>query len=224
MKVKLFLIALMFFAANVLVANNDQEKIKLTGKVTDNNKKPIADAVIIIDTLQTDITTNARGYFQIEIPKTVKKIFIYSEEYGILGTEYNGETSLSFMYIEKNAVNNDQVQIGYGSADKQNTGYAISDIEVSKEEASSSFRNIFEMIKARVPGVNVIGETVIIRGVKSFNSNTDPLYVVNGNITSDISYILPHEVKSINVLKDASASVYGTRGANGVIVIKLKDR
>ena len=97
MKAKLFLTALLLFATHALVAGNDQEKVKLTGKVTDNNNKPIADAIIIIDTIQTDITTNARGYFQIEIPKTVKKVYVYAKEYGILGAEYNGEASLNFM-------------------------------------------------------------------------------------------------------------------------------
>src|SRR5690606_26506537 len=199
----LFLIALLLFATHIVIASNDQEKVKLTGKVTDNNNKPIADAIIIIDTVQTETTTNARGYFQIEIPKTVKKVYVYSKEYGILGAEYNGETSLNFMYIEPKAKEEDQVQVGYGSVDKQNLGYAIGELDVENDKGNNSFQNIFEMIKARVPGVRVVGNSIIIRGVKTFNAGTDPLYVVDGSILSDISFIPPNEVKSINILKDA---------------------
>lgn len=222
MKVKLFLIAFMLLTTHAVIAGNDQEKVKLTGKVTDNNNKPIADAIIIIDTIQTEITTNARGYFQIEIPKTVKKVFVYSKKYGILGAEYNGETSLSFMYIEPNLKGEEQVRVGYGSIERQNLGYAIGELDVENEKGNDAFQNIFEMIKARVPGVRVVGNSVVIRGMKTFTAGTDPLYVVDGSITSDISFIPPNEVKSINVLKDASASVYGSQGANGVIEITLK--
>jgi len=222
MKAKLFLTALLLFATHALVAGNDQEKVKLTGKVTDNNNKPIADAIIIIDTIQTDITTNARGYFQIEIPKTVKKVYVYAKEYGILGAEYNGEASLNFMYIEPNPKEEDQVKVGYGTVDRKNLGYAVGELDLENDKGNNSFQNIFEMIKARVPGVRVLGNSVIIRGVKTFNSGTDPLYVVDGSIISDISFIPPNEVKSINVLKDSSASIYGSQGANGVIEITLK--
>lgn len=222
MKVKLFLIALMLFATNTLVANNDQEKIKLSGKVTDNNKNPIADAIIFIDTIQTEITTNARGYFQVEIPKTAKKVSVYSEEYGMLDTEYNGERKLNFMYVKPKTSGSDPVTVGYGSVEKQNLGYAVSELNVENEKGNETFQTIFDVIKARVPGVRVVGNSVIIRGVNSFNTSSDPLYVVNGSITSDISFIPPNEVKSINVLKDASASVYGSRGGNGVIEITLK--
>lgn len=222
MKVKLFLIALMLFATHTAVASYDQEKVKLTGKVTDNNNKPIADAIIIIDTLQTEVTTNARGYFQIEIPKTVKKVFVYSEKYGMLGAEYNGEKKLNFMYVEPQTSDRDPVRVGYGSVEKRNLGYAVSELDVEHEKGNETFQTIFDMIKARVPGVSVVGSNVIIRGVKTFNGSSEPLYVVNGSVTSDISFIPPTEVKSINVLKDASASVYGSRGGNGVIEITLK--
>ena|SRR5690606_33748548 len=222
MKVKLFLIALMLFATNTVVANNDQEKVKLTGRVTDNNKNPIADAIIIIDTIRTEITTNARGYFQIEIPKTVKKVSVYSEGYGILDTEYNGERKLNFMYVKPQTPGSDPVTVGYGSVEKQNLGYAVSELNLENEKGNETFQTIFDVIKARVPGVSVVGNRVVIRGVNTFSGSSDPLYVVNGTIVSDISFIPPNEVKTINVLKDASASVYGSRGANGVIEITLK--
>ncbi len=63
---------------------------------------------------------------------------------------------------------------------------------------------------------------MIIRGVNTINASSDPLFIVDGVEVPDISNIPPNEVKSISVLKDASASIYGSRGGNGVIIIELK--
>ena len=63
---------------------------------------------------------------------------------------------------------------------------------------------------------------IIIRGVGSINSSNDPLILVDGSEITDLSTINPNDVKSVNVLKDASSSIYGVRGANGVILITTK--
>ena len=80
------------------------------------------------------------------------------------------------------------------------------------------------MIQGQCPGVEVEGTKVRIRGVSSINSPTDPLFVVDGIIQNGgVDYISPNDVKSITVLKDAaSCAIYGSQGANGVILIDLK--
>ena len=78
------------------------------------------------------------------------------------------------------------------------------------------------MIAGRIPGVDVAGKKVRIRGVNSMVSNNDPLFVVNSIPLNSIDHILPQDVESISVLKGPSATIYGSRGVNGVIVIKLK--
>lgn len=126
----------------------------------------------------------------------------------------------------------------YNRADKvYNTGYGtVTDIEntaaissVKIDESISLYNSIFEYIRDRVPGVIVRkdasgnGGKIIIRGVNSIQGSTDPLFVVDGVTVEDISWINPNDIKSIDVLKDASAtSIYGMRGANGVIVITTK--
>ena len=62
----------------------------------------------------------------------------------------------------------------------------------------------------------------VIRGINSINASTDPLFIVDGSAVNDISYLSPKDVKSVEVLKDASASIYGSRGACGVIIITTK--
>lgn len=78
------------------------------------------------------------------------------------------------------------------------------------------------MIKGKIPGVVVNGESIRIRGPNSFFQNNDPLFVVDGIPVSSISNIRPNMVESISVLTEAAASIYGSRGVNGVIVITLR--
>ncbi|MGQ9620019.1 MAG: TonB-dependent receptor plug domain-containing protein [Bacteroidales bacterium] len=85
----------------------------------------------------------------------------------------------------------------------------------------SSYTNIYDMIKGEVPGVHVAGKKITIQGASSFLLSTDPLILVNGIETHDIDDISPNQVKSIEVLKGSAASIYGSRGANGVILITL---
>jgi len=96
----------------------------------------------------------------------------------------------------------------------------VSSSDVSGGEYAS-FSSIYDVLKT-IPGVVVSGTGVTIRGVGTTGSSS-PLFVVNGITVNSISGINPSIVKSIEVLKGPAASVYGMRGANGVILIKLKD-
>lgn len=225
MKVKLLLgIVLSLFVFQGVKAQESDIQT-LIGNVKDADKNPVVGAYVFLDTVKTDVVTNGRGYFQINVPKKIKKIYIVSEEYGILGADYSGEKTLNFMYLINNknaAIERELIDMGYGNVLKKNVAYSVSKLDLENEKGNAAFSTIFEMIKSRVPGVRVTGNRVIIRGVKTLNSGTDPLFVVDGSVVSDISFIPPNEVKSINVLKDASASIYGARGANGVILITLK--
>jgi TonB-dependent SusC/RagA subfamily outer membrane receptor len=79
------------------------------------------------------------------------------------------------------------------------------------------------MIRGKLAGVYVSRDNKItIRGVSSIRNISDPLFVVDGSIVSNIDYISPNNVKSISVLKGAEASIYGSQGSSGVIIIKTK--
>ena len=114
----------------------------------------------------------------------------------------------------------DPVNIGYATVDSKDLSTAVSKVDTRN---AVQYKTIYEMIEGRCAGVEVSGERVIIRGMGTVNGSSDPLFVVNGVPTDDISYINPNDVKSISVLKDAgSCAIYGSRGANGVILIDLK--
>lgn len=133
--------------------------------------------------------------------------------------------SLSACGSLQSRTDDETVDIGYGTSKKSNLTNSVSKLDINEKEIGG-YSNIFDYLRGRVPGVTVNGRgpnaTVQIRGISSINCPTDPLYVVDGVVVNDISMINPNDVKSVSVLKDASASIYGSRGANGVIIITTK--
>jgi len=98
---------------------------------------------------------------------------------------------------------------------------ALSTLEV--DENAIAYHDIYEYIQGKVPGVMVRGDKIIIRGVSTIAQSTDPLFIVDGVPMESIGWVNPNNVKSISVLKDGSeCAIYGSRGANGVIVITTK--
>ncbi len=122
---------------------------------------------------------------------------------------------------------NDGINIGYGSVSKDELTYSVTQVDVEEKEAVT-YTDIWDYLRGRVPGMSIdhaeAGQTpnIMIRGASSINSSTQPMIMVDGVETTDISYLRPADISSVSVLKDASASIYGTRGANGVILITTK--
>jgi len=116
----------------------------------------------------------------------------------------------------------DIINIGYGTTTKKTSTYASSSVRINENEIGT-YATIYDYLRGRVPGVDVASDnSITIRGINSINGPTDPLILVDDVETDDISGINPRDVANISVLKDSSASIYGARGGNGVILITLK--
>lgn len=122
-----------------------------------------------------------------------------------------------------NPASEEEINIGYGSVKKKDLTTAVDKIEVNPNVVSS-YTTIAEYIRGRVAGVEVNPNgTIRIRGANSINSPTEALIVVDGTICDNINSINPNDVHSVEVLKDGgSAAIYGSRGANGVVLITTK--
>lgn len=119
----------------------------------------------------------------------------------------------------------DSINVGYGYVRKKDLTTSVSQLPVDQKEIGS-YTHIGEYLAGRVPGLVVhktgSGYKYIIRGATSIYGSTDPLFIVDGMEVMDIDYLNPRDVKSVEVLKDSSASIYGTRGACGVILITTR--
>ena len=114
----------------------------------------------------------------------------------------------------------DDVNLGYQKIRRRDSTSATSTVRVKR---GTGYSDIYEYLQGRVAGLEVNGTTLRIRGDRSILGNNEPLILVDGVVTDDISYISPDEVERNDVLKDAaSTAIYGSRGANGVILITTR--
>lgn len=116
----------------------------------------------------------------------------------------------------------EEVNIGYGTMSRKELGYSVDKVNV-KEDVVSSYTNIAEYLRSRVAGLEINSNgTIQIRGKNAIIGPTEALILVDNMPCSNINDINPRDVKSVEVLKDGSASIYGMQGANGVVLITTK--
>lgn len=229
----LLLISLFIVGSANAQSKKKKKKVILKALVIDTENRPIQNASIFVDGKKSSVKSDVNGRFQLKLKRTAKTITVFTLFNGAAELKYQGQKEITFILIPRNAVqqdplntpsreDNDLVDIGYGKAKKRNLSTSVG--EVNKEHLKNAFHyiSIYDMIKGEVTGVVVNGESITIRGISSINFSNQPLFVVDGVPTSNISNLSPNDVKSISVLKGASAAIYGSRGANGVIVIRLK--
>ena len=213
----------------LLVISSGHAQTKVSGTVSNNKNKPLAGAMIYLDSINSNVKTDKKGVYEVMLMGDVQAIHVFSPKYGLLTHDYNNEEKVDFVYIDGRLPANerlgskDRVAIGYDEVDQQYVATKVEQVDAEERIDATRFLSIYDLIRDRVSGVRVSSDNKItIRGVNSFISSQDPLFVVDGNIVSTIDFILPVDVDKISVLKGSEASMYGTRGANGVLVIKTK--
>jgi TonB-dependent SusC/RagA subfamily outer membrane receptor len=225
----LLMIVLLLPFFQELPAQKAPKKITISGTVTDTDQKPVAAAIIIIDNKKTDHVTDMKGFYKIKVNADAKLITVFSMQKGMLDEPINGRTVIDFRFTIKTqeqpadqsgGKNLETVNVGYGTQKKSEMTTTVGKID-GQNPKYQSYTNIYDMIRGEVPGVQVSGKTIVIQGPQSINLSSDPLLVVDGMVVSSIDDIRPRQVKSIEILKGPSASIYGSRGTNGVILITL---
>jgi TonB-dependent SusC/RagA subfamily outer membrane receptor len=225
----LFVLILSLFSIQVSNAQKSNKKIKITGTVVDAASRPVVGALIMVDGVKSDEVTDSKGAYSIKVlptAKTLTVLSLYTNE--MKAVDINGNPVINFILGKTGTTTGGQAQkqgetvdIGYGTGKKDQSTNPGSKTDMNSARGKS-YLNIYDMIKGEVPGVTVIGTSIQLQqGSGSFISSTEPLFVVDGNVVNQISNIVPSEVRSISLLKGSAAAIYGSRGANGVIVITL---
>lgn len=225
-----FILFLTLFVISVpLSGQKEKKKYILSGMVTDNSGKPVQGAMILIDKQNTNIVTDSKGQYKVKIKSTSKKITVFTFSGVTLDAEINGRKIINFIIEGTMATENpigvpageETVNIGYGIVKSKDVTSSVGQVDGSGEKYAS-YSNIYDMLRGTVAGVQVNGKNITIQGLGTTNTNNQPLFVVDGIIISSIDDIQPVQVKSVEILKGASASIYGSRGSNGVLLITLK--
>ena len=223
----IILLSVMFF--NGLTAQKKDKTVVISGYVVDKNQYPVANAGILIDNVETNLVTNTKGYFKVTVNPSAEKIGINIPMTGIIEEYIDGRKRIKFclnVSVAQEMENlynaeDDEINVGYGTQNKRDLTTPVNKIDGTQKKFAS-YNTIYDMIRGEVPGVRVSGKSIKIQNSSSFLMGTEPLYIVDGVTMQSIDLVMPQMVKSIEVLKGASASIYGSRGSNGVILITLK--
>jgi TonB-dependent SusC/RagA subfamily outer membrane receptor len=204
-------------------------QLSITGIVKDSDGTPLPGASVLEKGTTNGVITDFDGNFKIDI-KNANAILIVSY-LGFQQREVSaaGQTNISIMLDEDSSKLDEVIVTGYTSERKSDLTGAVSIIQLD-ETTNQPLASVNELVQGRSAGVDVLrsnapgGNAAIrIRGFSTIRNN-DPLYVVDGvPTTTGINLINPNDIESLQVLKDASsASIYGSRAANGVVVITTK--
>lgn len=208
------------------------QQFRITGTVHDKKTNdPIIGASILVKNTSNGIITDVDGKFELQNVSKGNTLIVSYVGYRSQNILVDGsKRNFSILLDEDNEVLDEVVVVGYGTQKKQDiTGSVVSVGEGKFTEGVNT--NAFQMINGKAAGVNIsqtssapgASTKIQIRGAGSINSSNSALVVVDGLPGVDASSINPSDIKSIEVLKDASAAaIYGTRAANGVVLITTK--
>lgn len=219
------------YAENLDISSvTQQSKQRVTGTVTDVLGEAIIGANVSEKGNPSNGTiTDVEGKFSLSVPNKSVLVISYIGYITQSVQLVPGKEQYAVKLAEDSKTLDEVVVVGYGVMRKSDLTGSVGKINVDDLKKVSTVDAV-QAMQGRMAGVNIVsnsgspgaGATVRIRGIGTFN-NSDPLYIVDGFPVGDISHIAPSDIESLEVLKDASATaIYGSRGANGVIMVKTK--
>ncbi len=223
----LLLLPLLLLSSYVFAQNKE-----ITGKVTDQTTgKPISGVSILANNVKGGATSKSDGSYTITVKKNSSTLIFSSVGFATQSISIEDKTSIDVALTAQVKTEDDVIVIGYGTQKKSSVTGAVSKYKNEKLDQSPVSR-LDQALQGKIAGVqvqNLSSEAgsdpkVQIRGLSSISAGQSPLVVIDGLITYDgLSFVNMSDVESVEVLKDAaSAAIYGSRGANGVILVTTK--
>ena len=206
-----------------------QQQRGVSGKVTDSAGLPLPGVTVVIKGTTIGNITDANGIYVLNNISDNSILVFSFVGMRTLEVVVGSQTNISVSLEEETIGIEEVVAIGYGVQKKADLTGAVSNVKAEKLNIEGN-TNILRSLQGKLSGVEIVssgGEpgnnsTVMIRGIGTFNNNS-PLYIVDGMYMDNINFLNPNDIESIDVLKDASsAAIYGSRAANGVIIVTTK--
>lgn len=213
----------------VIVPGEQMNGRQISGTITDELGEPVIGANIIEKGTSNGTVTDIDGHFSLNVEENAVLMVSYI---GYLSQEINttGRSTFNIIMVEDLKTLEEVVVIGYGSVKRRDVTTAVSSISTESLDERPIISTA-QAIQGKAAGVNVYqpngapgGEMVIrVRGTTSFNGSNSPLYVVDGVPVDNMNFLSPTDIADIQILKDASsAAIYGSRAANGVVLVTTK--
>lgn len=205
------------------------EKQKVSGVVTDQNGEPVIGASVVLRGNKTGVVTDIDGVFV--LPGVTPGALVDISSVGYMGTTVRADRpELRVTLAEDTKLLDEVVVIGYGQMKRKDITTAVSVVS-TKDIDERPIVSAAQALQGKAAGIQVVqpsgapgsGLAIRVRGATSVQASNEPLYVVDGMPTDEISSLSPNDIESMQVLKDASsAAIYGARAANGVVLITTR--
>ena len=227
-KITFFLLSLVIAPASVY-ADSLQQARTISGIVVGEDSEPVIGASVSVPGTSIGTVTDVDGKFQLSVPAGQSTIQVTYLGYQPQTLSIAGQTTITVRMKPENQDLDEVVVIGYGTVKKRDLTGAVSSVK-NTEITMAPVTNILEAMQGRVSGLDIVREDgrvnsssrIMLRGNRSLTAENEPLYIIDG-IQGDINTLNANDIASIDILKDASSTaIYGSSGANGVIMVTTK--
>jgi len=220
-------------ATNGSAINQQNEKKHVSGIVKDKNGAPVPGASVMIPNSTVGTITGPDGSYALDVPAGTKTLEVGSLGYTTVQITLGAGSVYNVSLEEDSEMLQETVVVGYGTQKKANLTGAVSSVNYENQNiASRTITDASNALAGMAPGLQVMqssgapgadGASLLIRGTGTLNSGSSPLVIVDGQPGS-LSTLNPNDISNISVLKDAASSaIYGSRAANGVILVTTKN-
>ncbi|MDE6098389.1 MAG: TonB-dependent receptor plug domain-containing protein, partial [Muribaculaceae bacterium] len=210
--------------------SNTTGRRKVSGTVSDENGDAVIGASVMIAGTKDGVATDLDGNFTLDLPAG-KDLVVSSVGYESRTVNVGNRTHVDIILDEEKSLLDEVVVVGYGTQRKSDITGSVSSVKASELQVAP-VASAAEALQGRVAGVvvqNTSGDpsgstSIRIRGSNSLTYGNDPLVIIDGVQDASLGSLNPNQIESMEVLKDAAAlSIYGSRGANGVIIVTTKE-
>lgn len=220
---------LLVLALGTIINTAAAQETSVTGKVIDSGGEPLPGVNILEQNTGNGTVTDLDGNFELTVASPQANLVFSFIGFESQVVALNGRSQLDITLQEELTGLDEAVVIGYGAQKEKEMTSAITTLK-TEDLVKTPTSNAMQALQGRVAGVQIVSKgtpgaspTVRVRGIGSFEGGAAPLYVVDGMFFSNIDFLNPNDIKTLSVLKDASASaIYGARASNGVVLIETK--